>query len=111
MPSEFENAMKSAAASLAKYIEDAAELQVKSYYVEIGTDGTADFEGANPVASTTIRLDGDSETVFPMRKNQAGVLDVDSSLFELHQENVNTAIEYRARILNAMLGSLMPRRS
>lgn len=111
MPSEFDNAMKSAATSLAKYIEDASVLQVESRYVEIGANGAADFESANPVARTTIRLDGDSETIFPMRKNQAGVLDVDSSLFELHQENVNTAIEYRARILNAMLSALLPRRS
>jgi hypothetical protein len=37
-------------------------------------------------------------------------LEVDAALFELHQQNVNTAIEYRARILNSLLSTLQPRR-
>jgi hypothetical protein len=38
-----------------------------------------------------------------MRAAGARDLVVDLSLFNLHQENVNTAIEYRARILNSLL--------
>jgi hypothetical protein len=31
------------------------------------------------------------------------------TLFELHQQNVATAIDYRARILNALLSTVMSR--
>ncbi len=44
-----------------------------------------------------------------MRAAEAGGLEVDLSLFNLHQENVNTAIEYRARILNSLLSPLLAR--
>jgi len=110
MPNEFDTAMKNAATSIAKYVDDAATMQVETRYVEIGPDGAPDFESSTPVARSIVRLDGDSETILPMRKNQSGVLEVDAALFELHQQNVNTAIEYRARILNSLLSTLQPRR-
>lgn len=111
MPNEFETALKSAATQVAKYVEDAATLQVETRFVELNAAGNGAFDQAKPVARTIIKLDSDSETILPMRKNEAGVLEVDDSLFELHQQNVNTAIEYRARILNALLSTLLPRRS
>ncbi len=110
MPSEFDSAMKTMTASVVKYVQDAAVLQVETRYVEVNSQAAADFDQSKPAARTTIRLDGDSETVMPMRKNEAGSLEVDGSLFELHQQNVNTAIEYRARILNALLGTISQRR-
>ncbi|MGH2522992.1 MAG: hypothetical protein ACRDH2_10865, partial [Anaerolineales bacterium] len=107
---ELENAIKSTATKIAKYVEDAATMQVETKYVEVGADGAAaDFGAARPVARTIIKLDGDSETVIPMRKTEAGGLDVDSSLFDTHQRNVGTAIEYRARILDALLETLRSR--
>lgn len=109
MANEYESALKNAAASVARYVQDAATMQVESKYVEIGGKDPADFAAASPVARTVIRLDGDSETVIPMRVNNAGVPEVDNILFDLHQENVNTAIEYRARILNALLAPLLAR--
>lgn len=110
MPNEFENALKNTAASVAKYVQDAATLQVETRYVEVSSNAAPDFEQARPAARTVIRLDGDSEAVLPMRKNEAGTMEVDAALFELHQQNVSTAIEYRARILNALLSTLLPRR-
>jgi hypothetical protein len=110
MANEFENAVKNIATSVAKYVEDAATMMVETRYVEIGTDETPDFDTARPVAHTVIRLDGDSETVVPMRQGTSGALEVDTSLFDLHQENVTTAIEYRARILNALLGTIQTSR-
>jgi hypothetical protein len=106
MPNEFETALKNIAASAAKYVQDAAELNVETRYVDVSIDGTPDFDKARPVGRTIVRLDGDSETVVPMRKAAGGALEVDSALFELHQQNVATAIDYRARILNALLSAL-----
>lgn len=110
MANELENALKSTAANVARYVENAATLLVETRFVEIGVDGKPDFDQAHPVARTVIKLDGDSATVVPMQKNEAGVLEVDNDLFNLHQQNVNTAIEYRARILNALLNTLASRR-
>ncbi len=110
MPSEYEIALRNAASSVAKYVQDAASMLVETKYVEIGKGGDVDFEGAKPVARTEIKLDGDSEAVLPMRTNDSGTLEVDITLFELHQQNVATAIEYRARILDALLGTLVSQR-
>lgn len=105
MANEVENAIKSAATSAAQYVKDAVVLVVETRYVEIGGQGV-DFTKAAPAARTVIKLDGDCETVLPVRQGAAGVLEIDTGLFELHQQNVNTAIEYRARILNSLLGAV-----
>lgn len=109
MANEMETALKNIATSVAQYVKDASIMTVETRYVDVGEGGSPDFDKARPVARTTVKLDGDSETVLPMRKNEAGIDVVDSDLFELHQQNVNTAIQYRASILNALLGTLSPR--
>lgn len=110
MPSEYEIALRNAASSVAKYVQDAASMLVETKYVEIGDTGDVDFESAKPVARTEIKLDGDSLAVLPMRRNETGALEVDITLFDLHQQNVATAIDYRSRILNALLGTLVSQR-
>ncbi len=109
MANELENAVKSMAGKIARYVEDAGVLMVETRFVDVSGNGTTDFAQARPVARTVIRLDGDSETVIPMRQTQTGGMDVDTSLFDTHQRNVATAIEYRARILNALLETLRSR--
>ena len=110
MASELESALKNAAAVVGQYVKDVATMTVETKYVEVGPDGAVDFSQARPVARTIIKLDGDSESVVPVRRNEAGVPEVDSALFELHQQNVTTAIEYRARMLNSLLSTLGVRR-
>jgi hypothetical protein len=44
-----------------------------------------------------------------MREGPGGMLEVDSGLFEIHQANVATATEYRARVLAALIGLLQRR--
>jgi hypothetical protein len=106
MASELETALKNAAAVVGQYVKDVATMTVETKYVEVGPDGAVDFSQARPVARTIIKIDGDSEVVAPVRRNAAGVDEVDSALFELHQQNVTTTIEYRTRMLNALLGTL-----
>jgi hypothetical protein len=109
MANDFTSSLRNAAANVAKYVEDAAEMEVITKYIEIDSDSELDFDLAKPVARTIIKLDSDSETVFPMRAGQGDALEVDLTLFELHQQNVITAIEYRARILDSLLGTVMSR--
>ena len=111
MPNEYEVALRNAASSVAKYVQDAATMLVETKYVELGEDGAQSFDDAKPVARTVIKLDGDSEAILPMRPNESGALEVDLTLFDLHQQNVATAIDYRARILNALLSTLVAQRS
>ncbi len=54
-----------------------------------------------------IKLDGDNQTIVPMRAGETGRLEVDEALFSLHERNVATAIQYRADILNALLSALV----
>lgn len=85
MANDYLASIRNAAASVAKYIEDAASMEVVTKYVEIGDSASSDFNQAKPVARTIVKLDADSETIFPMRKNKDGVLEVDLGLFDLHQ--------------------------
>ncbi|NJN19530.1 MAG: hypothetical protein HC822_26450, partial [Oscillochloris sp.] len=64
------------------------------------------LETERPGAYTQVKLDGDSKTVVPMRKGNNGTLEIDATLFEIHERNVATATEYRARVLNSLIGLL-----
>jgi hypothetical protein len=110
MVSELETALKNAATSVAQYVKDVATMTVETKFVEVGPDNVIDFGQAHPVARTIIKLDGDSESIVPMRRNEAGASEIDAGLFDLHQQNVTTTIEYRARMLTALLTTLGVRR-
>jgi hypothetical protein len=106
MASELENALKNVATQISEYVKDVATLTVATEYVLIGSSGEA-----HPVAKSVIKLDGDSGTTVPMRQATTGQLDVDTALFDIHQRNVATAIEYRARMMAALLDALRAARS
>ena len=109
MATELDKSIKSVAARVAQYVDDVATLTLETHYVHLSGDGDASFDRARPVARTTIKLDGDCDLVVPMREAEASRFEVDAALLEVHQQNVASAIEYRARILNALLGALPPR--
>jgi hypothetical protein len=109
MASELEKSLKSAAEKIAQYIDDAATMTVETRTIEISAQGVTQFDQAQAVARSVVRMDGDSETVVPVRPSgKPGQTEVDAALYELHQRNVATAIEYRARILSALLDALKP---
>ncbi len=95
---ELKEALKSAADAIAKYVADAATMTVETRYVEMGSSAEPKM-----AARTIIKLDGDSESILPMRKGPDGDLAVDSMINEMHQENVQAAIDYRAEMLERML--------
>lgn len=103
MASDLENSIRSAAEKVAKYVSDVATMTVETKYVEIAGGQDVNFAEAQPVARTVIRLDGDSDSVVPLREAETGRMEVDADLMDLHQRNVATAIEYRARLINALL--------
>ncbi len=99
---ELKEALKSAADKIAKYVNDVATMSVETRYVEMGGDPDA----SKLAARTVIRLDGDSETVLPMKMGPDGALVVDTQVNEMHQENVQAAIDYRTEMLERLLGLL-----
>ena len=109
MANDLENSIRRATERIAKYVEDVATLTVETGYVQLGANADVDFAQAKPAARTTIRLDGDCQLIVPMQTGESGQLEIDASLFTLHERNVNTAIEYRARILDALLSALQSR--
>jgi uncharacterized membrane protein len=106
MASDLDNTIKNAVAKIAEYINDAATLSVQTEYVRIDGNEKANFDQAIPAALTIIKLDADSRTVIPVRQAATGQLEIDTAIFEVHNQNVNTAIEYRARLVNALLEGL-----
>ena len=108
MASELQNSMRNAAAKIAAYVDDVATMTVETRFVQVGAGGDVSFDQAKPIARTTIKLDRDCDAIIPMSE-AAGASSVDAALFDLHQRNVATAIEYRARILNALVGALQGR--
>ncbi len=104
MANEFNTALKSAAEKIAHYVDNIATMTVETRYVDLGQ--TVNFDSAAPAARTEIRLDGDCATVLPVHKNDAGVFVVDADLFDMHQRNVATAIDYRTRMMDALLQTL-----
>jgi hypothetical protein len=99
---ELKQALKDAADTIAGYVKDVATMTVETRFVELGSD----FEQSKPAALTVVRLDGDSQTVLPMKKGPDGALIVDTGLHELHQENVQAAIAYRTQMLERLLAIL-----
>lgn len=99
---EVKEALKNVADKIAQYVEDVASMTVETRYVEIG--GKAD--DAKLAARTVVKLDGDSESIIPMKKGADGILAVDSLVNEVHQQNVQAAINYRAEMLERLLAVL-----
>jgi hypothetical protein len=52
-----------------------------------------------------VKLDGDSQTIVPMQKGDTK-LEVDMAVFEVHQQNVAAAIEYRTKMMTSLLSIL-----
>ncbi|PWH17338.1 MAG: hypothetical protein DDG60_02400 [Anaerolineae bacterium] len=96
---ELKQALKDAADAIAKYVQDAATMTVETRYVEMG----GQIEQAKLAARTTVKLDGDSESILPMKKTLEGDLVVDTVVYEMHQQNVQAAIDYRAEMLDRLL--------
>lgn len=106
MANDIENSIKQAAEKIVQYVNDAATLTVETKYVPVGTDGgPASFDQAKPAARTIIKIDGDSEAIIPLQQTDGGLV-VDTALFDVHERNVNAAIVYRTKLLNALLDAL-----
>ncbi len=101
MANELEGALKNVATQIAGYVKNAATLTVVTNYVQVGAEGEPHLVG-----KTVIALDGDSQTTVPLRQGSTGALEVDTALFEIHQRSVAAAVDYRARMLAALLEAL-----
>jgi len=99
---ELKEALKNAADKIAQYVDDAATMTVETRYVAVG----AGSDESKLLARTIVKLDGDSETILPMKPGPDGTLVVDTVVNEMHQENVQTAIDYRTEMLERLLGLL-----
>ncbi len=106
MATDIDKVIKEAAAKTVRYMYDAATMQVETKYVQMSANGTGDFDTPVLGARTIIKLDGDSETVVPMRQGATGELEVDTALFDIHERNVKAAAEYRTNILESLLAIL-----
>lgn len=101
MAESWENAVKDTAQKLAEALKDAATLSVKTDYIEAAPPGG---QQSTPITlTTTISLDADSVNSVPVVRVEGSGLQVDPALHQIHETNVQAAIDYRMRILNALL--------
>jgi hypothetical protein len=105
MASEIQQALEDAVKKVGAYLDDISKLTVTTKYVEVGANGDLDFSTAKPVAQTTLKLDGDSETILP-GSTAGGQLTLRDDLLEIHRQSVVTAIAYRSQMINALLSAL-----
>jgi hypothetical protein len=103
MPGDLENALRTVAERIAGYVENAARMTVETRSLRIAATTDGDPEQPRLLARTVLSLDGDSEVVIPMREAEDGSFRVDAEALDVHRANVRTAIEYRARMLDALL--------
>jgi hypothetical protein len=114
MADEIQETLKDVAKRIGEFVDNAATMSVETWYVEVAGEGiavddtgVANFKGqAKPAAQTIVRFDGDSSGVIPVRKALNGELEVHKELLSLHVQNVRTATEYRAKILDSLVGIL-----
>lgn len=105
MPSELEANVRAALEKLAKALADASELEVKTYYKILDPDPAKKNDTTDPnlAAQTKIELDGDQTAIVPVTRTPTGTLVLHDALLDFHLRNVQSAITYRAGILNALL--------
>jgi hypothetical protein len=106
MAGELENTLRNVAEKVAGYVANAATLTVETRYTTLAPGGGAGGDQTHLLARTVLRLDGDSEIVVPMREEDGGRPEIDAGVLDLHRANVATDVEYRARILDALLRAL-----
>ena len=56
-----------------------------------------------------ISLDGDNVSVVPGSPGETGKWEIDTVIYDLHMQNVQAAIDYRARMVDSLLGLLRSR--
>jgi hypothetical protein len=114
MSEDFQEILRDTAEKIKELVANAATMNVETWYVEMGVDevpidaqGKAQFrQNAHPLAMTEVRFDGDSVSILPMRRGEDDRLMVDRQVKDLHDHNVKTATDYRAGILDSLVGLL-----
>ena len=114
MSEDFQEILRDTAEKVKELVTNAATMNVETWYIEMGVDevaiddqGKAQFrQNAHPAAMTEIRFDGDSIAILPVRRGEDDRLVVDRQVKELHDHNVKIASDYRAGILNSLVGLL-----
>jgi hypothetical protein len=102
---EIGNAVRKAAQTLERLLEDAATLTVTTNYTIVGAD-VAQGGQAVGAAKTVVHLDGDWQADVPVRVVEGGRLEREEFLLDFHQENVRAATEYRAKIVGVLIEAL-----
>ncbi len=114
MSEDFQEILRDTAEKIRELVANAATMNVETWYIEMGVDqvaiddqGKAQFrQNAHPAAMTEVRFDGDSIAILPMRRGEDDRLMVERQVKEMHDHNVKTATDYRAGILNSLVGLL-----
>ncbi len=103
---EIAQAVRRAAQTLDRLLNDATTLTVTTNYTIVGGDAAAGANQTVGAAKTVIGLDGDWQADVPVRVAEGSRLEREDFLFDFHQENVKAATEYRAKIVGVLIEAL-----
>ncbi|NJM39876.1 MAG: hypothetical protein HC853_03420 [Anaerolineae bacterium] len=106
MAEQWEDTIKSMAQKLAETIRDATELTVETSFVRVTDD-----PNAKPLAvlKSTIKLDQDSAVSVPVVMGADNTYSVQRELYDIHKTSVDSALEYRARMVAALVEAVKSR--
>lgn len=101
-----QSTVKNVANKLAKALSDATALTVETrYFLTNASEKAEGDERGHLLARTVMQADGDTEMAIPMVRGEDGQLTANRELLELHTNNVKTALEYRANLLDSLLNA------
>jgi hypothetical protein len=103
VPSDIEANVRTALQNLAEALANASELKVETRYKVVESAGSDDLSGSVLAAQTEIQLDGDHRAIIPVTRTPANQIVIEEALLDFHLRNVQTAITYRAGMVNALL--------
>lgn len=106
MATDLETNIRTALEKLAKALADAAEVTIETRYkvvADLQNPGALEKSNTILVARTVIQLDGDQEAIIPVTATETGSIVIEDMLLDLHQRNVQAAIEYRKEALNTLV--------
>ena len=107
MAESWEQSIKDMAKKLADTIRDATELTVITRFKPV-SDNAATQAPVVEVKSE-IKLDQDSEHEIPVTRIDANTFAVQREFYDIHKANVDSALEYRAKLIAALVDAVKTR--
>ena len=94
---DLRTALENASKKLAAALDNLQSLEVETRWIQVANNALNESD-SRLVAKTRIALDGDTTVIIPVQ-DENGALAPDQALLDMHHQAVDTAMEYRAKLI------------